>query len=587
MLAVKMVPPFLVWKETIRCMAEAKKTIIDNYYLLQPLGKGAFGEVFLAEKIPGRKRYAVKILNSQTGKESLRGFLNEARTSRLEHPHIVRIRDFGIDGETPFIVMDYIEGGTLRQLHPHREPLPLKTVLSYVRQIGSALQYAHNEGLVHRDVKPENLLVGSDGKILLSDFGIVTTSLSWNPAAAPGIAGTAVYMAPEQIQGQPVRASDQYALAAIVYEWLVGVPPFRGNWTEIMAQHLKAEPPSIVEQNPDVPEAVEKVVLKALEKNPGMRFASVSDFVEAFEQACRPPVGTTLLELDGQADLMTSLAWSPDGTQLLLASRENALHRWDAETGQDLGCRRGALLEATAIACSPDGTLVAVAGRDRRIQIWEVEREKTLTICRGHVDEVLALAWSPDGRYLASGGSDRTIQLWLAQSGKNLTASIGHVDEVLALAWSPDGLYLASASYDTRVHVYEALTGKKLMSYRCEAGVYALAWSPDSTYLAAASYDTTVRVYNIKSGQEVQCYQQHTAGVFAVCWSPDGGLIASGDDDAQIHVWQAISGKQVYVYCGHTGGIRALAWAPATACIASGGLERKVLLWQAPDSWTT
>jgi hypothetical protein len=215
------------------------------------------------------------------------GFLTEARTlARLRHPHIVRLLDFGLQEDIPFLVMDYAPGGTLRTRHPKGTQLPLQTVVSYVKQVASALQYAHEQRLLHRDLKPENLLLGPDQEIWLADFGLAVVMQSADWQLVQLTAGTLAYMAPEQLKGRPTPASDQYALGIMIYEWLCGEPPFSGTFSELAIQHTLAPPPSLTKKVPTIPAGVEYVVLKALAKDPELRFASVEAFALAFEVAC-------------------------------------------------------------------------------------------------------------------------------------------------------------------------------------------------------------------------------------------------------------------------------------------------------------
>ncbi len=565
-------------------MVDLSGRTIDNYLLLRRLGGGSFGDVYLAEHIHRKTLFAAKILHTHLSQENLRTFLNEARVFRLVHSNIMRVRDFGIDGDVPFIVMDYFPAGTLRQLHPRGKRLALKTIVSYVKQMGAALQYAHDEGLVHRDVKPENMLVGLQGEIVLSDFGIVTTSYTWGENHQEGVAGTAVYMAPEQIQARAVRASDQYALAALTYEWLVGTPPFLGTVSELTAKHLYAQPPSLHERDPTIPPQVELVVLKALAKDPAQRFSSVQEFATALEQAAQPPVGTTLLALLMPANLLPSLACSPAGKCLAVASN-NTVSVYLIERGEALFSSAWHDQAVTAVAWSPDGSRLASASHDHTVQIGDAEAGNVLVTCKGHHEEVFTIAWSPDGSRLASAGTDRSIRIWDTTTGRTVAVIVSHGDDIIALAWSPDGSRLASASYDGTVQVHAMPDQKQLWMYGSSANVYALAWSPDSMHLAAASYDATVQVREATTGHLLQTYRGHTAGVFAVAWSPDNTLIASGGDDATVQIWEAATARSVYTYRGHTRGIRTIAWSPLKgndACIASAGLDQTVLIWQAP-----
>lgn len=264
---------------------------LGNYRMLRLLGRGGFASVYLGEHSYLKSHAALKVLHTHLSEEDAAKFLQEAQTlARLTHPYIVRVLDFAVQDGMPFLVMEYAPHGTLRQHHVKETPLPLETIVSYVQQVASALQYAHDQRLMHRDVKPENMLLNERSQVLLSDFGLSiylpqTLSGSSQEMAQP-MAGTVLYMAPEQIQGKPRAASDQYALAVVVYEWLCGKPPFNGSLFEVARQHLWVPPPSLREQVPDLSPALEAVVLRALAKAPKERFASVQDFAFAFEHAC-------------------------------------------------------------------------------------------------------------------------------------------------------------------------------------------------------------------------------------------------------------------------------------------------------------
>src|SRR3989442_2556899 len=242
---------------------------LGNYGLKMLLGQGHWASVYLAEHQHWRSQVAIKVLHGPWADSEVDGFLGEARTlARLRHPHIVRVLDFGVQEGTPFLVMEYAPGGTLRQLHPKGTRLPLQTVVSYVKQVASALQYAHEQRLIHRDLKPENLLLGHDQQVWLSDFGLAIVAHSARSQPVQQTAGTLAYMAPEQLRGHATAASDQYALGALAYEWLAGERPFSGSSTQVAVQQTLASPPPLREKVPMLPSPVELVVLRALPKDP-------------------------------------------------------------------------------------------------------------------------------------------------------------------------------------------------------------------------------------------------------------------------------------------------------------------------------
>ncbi|HLL79473.1 MAG TPA: protein kinase [Ktedonobacteraceae bacterium] len=260
---------------------------IGDYYLLRLLGKGGFAEVYLGEHVNRKSLAAIKVLHARIAKDNIRGFLNEARSIRLKHPHIIPILDFGLEDDYPYLAMEYAPNGSLRQRHPKGTRLPSETIITYVKQVADALQYAHDEKVVHRDIKPENMLIGKQHDILLADFGIATIAQSTRHQSPQDMAGTITYMAPEQIQGKPRMASDQYSLGIVVYEWIAGKRPFSGSLSELIGQHISTAPPSLLEFVPLLPPAVEEVVMKSLAKDPKERFDRISDFSLALESALR------------------------------------------------------------------------------------------------------------------------------------------------------------------------------------------------------------------------------------------------------------------------------------------------------------
>jgi Protein kinase domain len=206
---------------------------LGNYHLVRLLGEGGFAEVYLGEHIHLGTKAAIKVLHTQLTADDIEAFRNEARTiAQLEHPYIVRVLDFGVEGKTPFLVMGYAENNTLRHRHPKGTRLPLTTVLLYIKQIADALQYAHDEKVIHRDVKPENMLIGRRQEILLSDFGIAVTpgaTSNQNEVGMP-IMNTIGQMAAMNLQGNVMlTAADYNAFVA-----------HRGIFTQVPPNPLQA-----------------------------------------------------------------------------------------------------------------------------------------------------------------------------------------------------------------------------------------------------------------------------------------------------------------------------------------------------------
>jgi eukaryotic-like serine/threonine-protein kinase len=271
-------------------MTKLVRQQLGNYRLLHLLGQGGFADVYQGEHIHLKSLAAIKVLHTRLSTDDMQEeFLREAQIlARLSHPHIIRILDFGIENALPFLVMEFAPHGTLRQLHPAKTRVPLETVASYVKQISAGLQFAHEQKLIHRDLKPENILISQRNELLLSDFGVAllaqtTRSLDQNAH----FAGTASYMAPEQFQGRPRFASDQYSLAVMAYEWLCGERPFNGTLLEVYSQHQSVDPPALRSFVSELPPEVEQIILTALLKDPERRFGSIKAFSTALEQASK------------------------------------------------------------------------------------------------------------------------------------------------------------------------------------------------------------------------------------------------------------------------------------------------------------
>ncbi len=272
-------------------MADRLGQSLGNYDLVQFLGQGGFAEVYLGKHRYLHSHAALKLLRISLTDVQAQQFLLEAQILvRLRHPHIVRVLEFAVEQGTPVLMMDYAPGGTLRQCHPRGSRLPLALVCNYLQQVAEALQYAHNHNVIHRDVKPENILLSGEQHLLLSDFGLALLAPSPDLLSTQRIAGTLPYTAPEQLRGKPSFASDQYALGIVTYEWLSGKRPFEGSYWRIICHHLYDEPPPLREQCPELPASVEAVVARALAKDPKDRFVSVQAFAQAFTRAYQESV---------------------------------------------------------------------------------------------------------------------------------------------------------------------------------------------------------------------------------------------------------------------------------------------------------
>lgn len=621
---------------------------LGNYRLTRLLGQGSFADVYLGEHIDLRgKRVAIKVLRTQLTHDIVRKFKDEANIiANLEHDNIVKVLDFGNEQGTLYLIMEFAPYGSLR--YPKGTQLPPDAIVPYVKQVAKALQYAHEQRVIHRDVKPENMLIGSKNQVLLSDFGIAV-EFSTRSKMQQDFAGTLAYMAPEQIQGKFTQKSDQYSLAVVVYEWLSGSLPFEGTYAEIITQHLHNSPPSIVERVPTISTETEKVVLKALAKNPDERYSTALEFAYALEKASpaslsiedenssvleketppnvqaistpqdQVPLPPKQVEISPAIPDVESNEALPEQVEISPATQDERQPldgQNHPEVPPKLNRRIFLLVIGGAVAAvvlvgvgfaldhtiiSPPPTPTPTTGTKSSSTVTH-QPTATATpsarptppplpnafyISRHHTNEVDTVAWSPTANLIASGSRDKTVDVWTPVTD-NIYTYTGHHDWVFGVAWSPDGKLLASGSVDDTVQVWDPISGTTSTLYSGHSGaVHGVAWSPDGKLIASASDDKTVQIWDANSGTTIRTYTLHTAGVDAVAWSPDGTHIASASKDKTVQVWDAASGKRLFTYPGHTAEVDTVAWSPDGTKIVSGSYyEKTAQVWDAATGKT-
>jgi serine/threonine protein kinase len=313
---------------------------IGNYHVMKLLAPGGSTVTYLGEHIHLHTQAAIKVLNLfdfDRIRDQKDLFSTEARLLvSLSHPHIIRVLDFGIEDEFAFLIVEYASNGTVAERH-HRSGLSFPLAVSYLKQVASALEHAHARGIVHGAITPHDMLLGRNDELLLSGFHLRLISNLTMGTGMHQVLGTPVYVAPELIQGgYPTPATDQYTLATVVYEWLSGVRPFEGESTmNLMIQHLQAPVPPLHRRMPTLPSEVDKVLIKALAKDPKDRFAHVQDFADALEVVYRQHTSLSPASSKAPAIKVFFSYSSKDGilrdeleTQLSLLKRQGLISSW-------------------------------------------------------------------------------------------------------------------------------------------------------------------------------------------------------------------------------------------------------------------
>ncbi len=586
-------------------MADRVGQQLGTYRLVRLLGAGGFAEVYLGEHVHLGTQAAIKVLSTKLGQAEIKRFREEARTiAGLRHPSIVRVLDFDVEEGLPYLVMDYAPGGTLRKRHPRGTRLAPSTILPYVRQVASALQFAHERKLIHRDVKPENMLVGEHGEVLLSDFGIAVVAHSSLSQTSQEVVGTFAYMAPEQIESHPRPTRDQYSLGIVIYEWLAGERPFSGSSQEILAKHISVAPAPLRDKLLGLAPQVEAVVMTALAKDPRQRFASIQAFANAFEQAGQAT------EAAGAATEAVAQKPTPAPERTTPVPPERAPREAEPALAMELEPTQPDMTTPTdqpvptpkARPGSPgvlsrrrlligSGAVVALAAVGGGILLTRHSGPgeqspgiQPLYIYRGQYPFIVySAAWSPDGQRITSGSDDNSVRVWDATTGDHALLFL-HLAPVLTVAWPFSGNLLASGGFDNTVRVWDVTADKLVYTYRGHTDVVTcVAWSPKKQRIAsgAGRGDKTVQVWDAPGGGNLFTYRGHADTVGSVAWSPDGTLIVSGGWDNTVQVWKAATGDHIAMYSGHSHSVYSVAWSPDGQYIASGSVDNTVQVWAA------
>jgi hypothetical protein len=550
---------------------------LGPYRVVAPLGEGGMAAVYKAYQA-GMDRYvAIKILPRYFASDPhfVGRFEQEAKVlARLLHPHILPVHDYGeVDGYT-YIVMPFVESGTLADLLGGA-PLPLAQIRRIVAQVGDALDYAHSQGVIHRDVKPSNILVDRRGNCLLTDFGIakmVEGSIHFTRTG--GIVGTPAYMSPEQITGEELDGrSDVYSLGIVLYEMATGRPPYRAETPPaIFVKHLHDPLPPPRKLNPTLPETVERVILRALAKRREDRYATAGDMVQALRIAIpdttlgemAPDDETTAVIADEtvveepdsmpvETEMLATPTGPPEPTPASLGERQEvfsvpAARERIAALLSGIEMERVAqvltqpialgILAALTIlvvlglvigfALRPltgvlDSRLAFVSDRDGNPEIYLMdEKGEVMQLTRDAAFDNDP-AWSPGKTRIAfTSNRDGNWEIyWINAGGTELTRVTHNPASDTEPAWSPDGNYIAfTSNRDGKRDIY--VTGPdgiaRITHTPGDAESWEPAWGPNGTILFTSNRDGKREVYRTdKAGEAVRI--THTPGS-GESWSP-------------------------------------------------------------------
>jgi eukaryotic-like serine/threonine-protein kinase len=589
--------------------------ILGKFRLVDVVGQGGFGTVFRAIDTGLGRVVAVKVpkegvLGSEKEQER---FIREAQSAAaLRHAHIVTVFEIGGTRERPFIVSAFVSGSTLSKALACRQFDP-REAATVVRLVADALQYAHERGVIHRDVKPSNIMLDDRSKPYLMDFGLARRDGVAVITHDGAILGTPAYMSPEQAEGKAAGAkSDIYSLGVVLYELLTGQRPFQGTVQSVLHQVINAQPPSPIVANRAVPRDLEKICLKCMEKLPDDRYESageladdLSRFLEGLPVRARPisPAARTwrwARRHPKTASLMAvaaALAISLPVLQVM-SNRRLDLERDTARRAEDANRARleklfvskanerveagnpmlalpwfAAALEQVAEEASSKS-----AHRVRLVTSMEGQHLARLWVARGPINSVARcakrslLAIAPSGL--------RATVLNLATPEAPLVV-LPHPNTLRQCAFSPDGERLATACNDHNIRIWptSALTKDPLVLQHNNGDPIWIEFDPTSRLLASATDGGAVRLWDVSTGNLLAPILSHSKTVNQLAFASDGLLLATACSDGVVHLWSVEGGKELSPPPAHNGPVNCVIFAPGSGALFSGSDDGTVRGW--------
>ncbi len=622
--------------------------LVGRFRLLREIGRGGMGVVFLGEDVSLNRRVALKILplHLTLSPQRLERFRREAlAAAKLRHPNIVAVHEVGEDRGLHFFVMDCIEGPSLAQwieerrgsgsgatekggaVHGGAGPSDFAATARIGLAVAEALAYAHEQGIIHRDVKPSNILLDAGGTPWVADFGLAKDIGAESLSLTGDLLGTPAYMPPEQLRTDPPRAdsrSDIYSLGVTLYEAIALRPPFpAASGQELIQRILTSDPPPLGKVDPRVPRDLETIVMQAMDKEPGRRYQSAVElaadlkrYIEHRPVKARPlgPISRAARLVRrkpaGAAAVVLALTLVAGGPLFIAVSERNKSRSIGVERDKAVAAQRQAaeslsrlFLEKAATARERTehqrAALFAAASieqKDTPAARGELYRARAGSIGgllwgAGNPPPVVeALEFDAGGDRLVCKSQDGTVRVFEFPAGRETVVLRDEAARIVAesavrrpVALHPHGAFLAFAMPAGGIELRDASTGEALARLEANSGpVRGVAISPDDRWVASSTESGGVRILAADDGALAASLPASEGRPISIAFQPQGELLASGGVDGKIRLWRTADWKLAGVLEGHTSEVEGLSFSPDGLRLASGSRDKTVRLWDVP-----